>query len=347
MIKEIEYREIDEGLLKKRYVLVDLRSPKEYAEFTIPGAINIPIFDNAERELIGYTYMRDSIEKAKTMGVNIVARKLPEIYEQIKKLEDEYSSIICFCERGGMRSTSLVGLLSSLGARVYKLKGGYKQYRAYINENLPKLVEEVKFVVIHGNTGVGKTKILLEVDKLDGAMLDLEGCANHRGSFFGNVGLGETKTQKQFESNVYEALKARKGDVLFVEAESKRIGKVLLPEYLHKKMVDGVHINVHSSMEKRVENIIEDYDCDMSEILESLEKLRAYRPKEEVEHHIELVKSGDYRTVARELMENYYDPMYGKKAKPYELDYENVDEAETAKMLVEWLEKRAIDEIQE
>jgi tRNA 2-selenouridine synthase len=337
MIKEIEYYEIDEGLLKKDHILVDLRSPGEFAEFTIPHAVNIPIFDDAERELIGYTYMRESVDKAKNLGINIVSKRLPEMYSKIKELESEYSSVICFCERGGMRSTSLVGLLSSLGSKVYKLKGGYKAYRAYINDVLPKTVEKLDFVVIHGNTGVGKTKILVEIDKIGGAMLDLEGCANHRGSFFGSAGLGKTNSQKQFESNIYESLKTRKGDTLFIEAESKRIGRVMIPEYLFKKMIEGKHINVYSSMEKRIENILDDYDCDKSELLESLEKLRAYRPKEEIESYIDRINEGDYKSVAKELMESYYDPMYEKKSKSYLLDLENKDEKETAKNLLDWL----------
>src|SRR5699024_7890346 len=98
MIKVIEYYEIDYDVLKKDYIIVDLRSLAEFAEFTIPDAVNIPIFDNAERELIGYTYMRESVEKAKNLGINIVSKRLPEIYEKIKQLEAEYSSVICFCE---------------------------------------------------------------------------------------------------------------------------------------------------------------------------------------------------------------------------------------------------------
>ncbi|WP_010292506.1 rhodanese-like domain-containing protein [Clostridium senegalense] len=155
MFQTTEYKE-----LKGDYVLVDVRSPLEYKENTIPGAVNIPLFNDEERALVGTIYKQESTEKAKKIGMEIVSKKLPSIYDEFLKLEKKHKKIVLFCARGGMRSGSLVALLSSLGMRVEKIKGGYKSYRGYVLEELPKLNEQVKYIVLHGNTGVGKTEIL-------------------------------------------------------------------------------------------------------------------------------------------------------------------------------------------
>jgi len=316
MESTVEYKD-----LKGNYILVDVRSPGEYKEATINGAINIPLFNDEERALIGTIYTRESTEKAKKIGVEIVAKKLPEIYEKINDLCKSHGKVVLFCARGGMRSGTITDLLASLGLNVQRIKDGYKGYRAFINEELPKVNEKVRYVVLHGNTGVGKTEILKKLIEDGYDVLDLEGCANHRGSILGSVGLGDTTSQKQFESNIYEALKTVKGNYVFIEAESKRIGRVIIPTYIHDKMKDGIHVFVDADLEFRKDLIIKEYtknrDCN-EEIIDALSKLKKHILEKDILRYCEMVQENNYEEVVKELMIKYYDPLYMHSSDKYE-----------------------------
>ncbi|MEG0775243.1 tRNA 2-selenouridine(34) synthase MnmH [Clostridium sp.] len=339
MANTVEYKS-----LKGNYVIVDVRSPGEYKESTINGAINIPLFDDEERATIGTIYTRESTEKATKLGVEIVSKKLPGIYDKVHELEKNYDKVVLFCARGGMRSGSISELLGALGARVERIKDGYKGYRAFINEELPKLNDRVEYVVLHGNTGVGKTEILKKMKEHGYDVLDLEGCANHRGSILGSVGLGETTSQKQFDSNIYEELKAVKGKYVFVEAESKRIGRVSIPEYIHNKMKEGIHIFVDADIDFRCDLIIKEYtenENHKDEICDALLRLKKHISEKNIEHYCKLVKSGQYNEVVNDLMVKYYDPLYMHSSDKYEyilnIMVENIEAA--AKILEDFIDK--------
>ena len=274
MLKTIEY-----GDLEGNYILVDVRSPGEFEEASIMGAINIPLFDDEERKIIGTIYTRESVEKAKRLGLSIASNKLLHIYDEIKELSKQYHKIVLFCSRGGMRSGVLGMLLSSLGVETERIKDGYKGYRQHVIEMLPALNGKVEYIVLHGNTGVGKTEILksLESDGYD--VLDLEGFANHRGSLLGTVGLGKTSSQKSFESKIYHMLKGAKSSIVFIEAESKRIGNITIPDFIFEKMKIGNHIFVDANIDFRCDLIIKEYtkwdNCN-EEIVESIKRLEKY-----------------------------------------------------------------------
>jgi tRNA 2-selenouridine synthase len=334
----IEYKD-----LKGNFILVDVRSPGEYKEATINGAINIPLFNDEERALIGTVYTRESTEKAKSIGVKVVSEKLPQIFERVSELEKQYDKVVLFCARGGMRSASIASLLQALGLKVARIKDGYKGYRAYINNELPKLCNDIKYVVLHGNTGVGKTEILKELKNKGYHVLDLEGCANHRGSILGSVGLGETTSQKQFESNIFETVKGIGSNYVFVEAESRRIGKVLIPEYIHNKMKEDIHIFVDASIDFRKNIIINEYtknkDCD-EEICEALLKLKKYVSESSIEEYCEKIKEKNYEEVVVDLMIKYYDPLYTHSSDKYKYDLTVVVEniKNTAKVIGEFVD---------
>jgi tRNA 2-selenouridine synthase len=313
MIKSVKYSEIDNKQVDN-CILIDVRSPGEFKEATIPGAVNIPLYSDEDRKVIGTVYTQESVEKAKKLGVEAASKHLPIIYEEISELEKKFDTLILFCARGGMRSSSLVSLFTPLGINAYKLIGGYKGYRAYVNEELPKLIIDVKFVVIHGNTGVGKTSILKVLKDMGKDVLDLEECANHRGSLLGSVGLGLPNSQKQFESLVFESLKARKSDLVFVEGESKRIGRVIIPEFLFQTMEAGKHIMVEADIDLRVKNILDEYvGKNNDEIIDALNLLRKHINSKKIDEYIEMIKSDNFEEVIRSLMIKYYDPMYENK----------------------------------
>lgn len=335
MFKDIEYENLDGD-----YILIDVRSEGEYQEYTIPGAINIPILDNKERQEIGTVYVRESVDKAKLMGVEAASKKLPNIYKKIKELYNKYDKVILFCARGGLRSTVLATLLSSLGMKIYKLRGGYKGYRSYINKKLPEVNEKVNYIVLQGNTGVGKTKILEELKIRGYNILDLEGCANHRGSFLGSVGIGKCNTQKAFESLAYEQLKNRKGDLVFVEGESKRIGNIIIPDFIYNKMREGKRILVKADLDYRAENIIEEYTRGESwkeEVVESLNRLRKYISEENIIRYLQMLEKDQVSELTKELMVKYYDPMYKNGENKYE--YELVLEIDSIKYACDCIEQ--------
>lgn len=328
---ELEYKDIDKD---EDYILIDLRSEGEYKEFTIPGAINIPIMNNEERKKIGTAYKHESQEQATSMAVLAASKKLPDIYETIKKLEDKYDKVILFCARGGMRSTVIDKFLVSLGLGVYKLRNGYKGYRAFINENLPLVNEDVEYIVLQGNTGTGKTEILKELKRRGHDILDLEGCANHRGSFLGSVGIGEGYSQKKFESLIYEQLKDRKGNTVLVEGESKRIGRALIPDYIYDNMIKSKRLLIQADLDNRADNIINEYIQNKNwkeEIREGLEKLKKYMGTKQVDKYCEMLEENHIKELVKDLMKEYYDPMYKKGEVKYEyeiiIDANNIEKA--------------------
>lgn len=345
MYKTVDYLDID---INDDYVLVDVRSNGEYEEFTIPGAVNIPIFNNEERAEIGTVYVQESVEKAKKIGVKLVSEKLPDLYDKFQQLKSEHKELIIFCERGGMRSSSLWSLFNSIGLKVAKLHGGYKGYRSALNEALPKIIDEVTFVMLHGHTGTGKTELLKMLEERGLDVLDLEAYANHRGSLLGDVGLGKKVSQKQFDALVFEKLRRRKTNYVLVEAESGRIGNIVLPKFLHNKMKEGIHIMVEGSLEVRAKRIADEYivnENSKNEILEALDKLAKYMGNQNSEHIRQLVLNEEYVDAAKELMVVHYDPLYAKGQSRYDFSLSvDSDQPEKACEDIEGFVKKLLEE---
>lgn len=338
------FNTIDYDKLEGNYILIDLRSPEEYSEFTIPGAISMPLFDNDERKLIGTVYNHESVEKAKKIGVDYASKRLPMLFEEISKLKKDYDKIVLFCERGGLRSSSVCALLSSLGVGTVKLRGGYKGYRSVVNAMLPILNSEVHYTVLHGYTGTGKTELLKMLENRGYDILDLEMYANHRGSLLGDVGLGNRVSQKQFESLVFDRLKDRKSNIVFVEGESSRIGNIVVPHYIMESLKAGRHILAEGSIEKRVERIVAEYTHEegcKAEIINSLEKLGKHISVKRTEEYKKSIEEENYSEVARDLMLRYYDPMYENEQKEFKYELTvNTDNLEEACFSIEkWLEE--------
>lgn len=317
MFNMIEYHEIAN---EEKVIFIDVRSPKEFNEDCIYGAINIPVLLDEEREEVGTIYVQKSTEEAKSRGIELISKRLPYIFDEIQKLytENRDKKIVIYCARGGMRSGSIHALLLSLGVKVYKLKQGYKGYRKYINDNLNNVLEDVNFIVLHGKTGTGKTKMLNTLEKEGYNVIDLELAANHRGSLLGSVGLGEQNSQKKFENIIFNKLKNRSDNRVFIEGESKRIGNIILPNSLWEKMKEGHQVLFEVSKELRTEILISEYtknQKEVDELLLSLDALKKYMNETRVEAYKNQVKNGEFSEVAIELMEKYYDPLYNNSLK--------------------------------
>lgn len=338
MYKIIEYERLDKNEIDGTYALIDVRSPSEHNKETIPGSINIPVLDDEERAIVGTTYIQESTKKAKRLGVELVSKKLLSIYDETIALSEKYNYLIFFCYRGGMRSATIVSLFDTLGINTLKLNGGYKKYRKYITENLPKVCNGIKFIVLYGNTGTGKTQILEYLEKEGMDVLDLEKCANHRGSYFGSVGLSEQNSQKMFESLIYESLKNRKTNIVFVEGESKRIGKVNIPDYLFNAMDNGIPIKIDASIENRIKNIMLDYVHDNDdELISNLNFLKNKLGNRNIEKYTEMIRNSRYEEVINEIIVKYYDPLYENRDKKYYATFVNDNSEETAKKIIEWV----------
>ncbi|MDK8643681.1 tRNA 2-selenouridine(34) synthase MnmH [Niallia taxi] len=301
---------------KKDFTLVDVRSPAEFAENTIPGSINIPLFNNEERAEIGTIYKQVSVDAAKARGVEIVSAKLPEFVRAFQELSRD---VVVFCWRGGMRSKTSATLIDLMGVHAFRLQGGIRSYRQWTVSQIESLEIKQEAIVLNGYTGSNKTKILLQLASEGYPVIDLEGLANHRGSIFGQIGK-HAHNQKTFDSLLIHHLEKLKGSsYLLMEAESKRIGKVVIPEPLLKRKEAGIQIFLHMPIEERVKHILEDYEPweHHQECLEAFQliKRRIHTPiAASIEDHL---INKNYEQAVYLLLEYYYDPLYERKAKLY------------------------------
>lgn len=313
---------VEEAIYGENIIFIDARSPNEYAESTIPGAKNLPIFTDQERKEIGTLYHQDK-DLAYEQGLKIGSSKLFSIYKYIKSLAIPKScKVVVFCWRGGMRSKSIAMNLDMMGINAFQLKGGYKAYRRFILDYLETFQKSFQFYVLHGNTGVGKTNILKDLEEKGEPVLDLEGLANNRGSMFGAVGLGAPINQKMFDSLLFNKLKKNNKDYFFIESESRRVGSILLPEFLISDMEKGIHILVKADIQQRVKNIKKDYlpIKDKEEVISLINNNKFFekkRGKQWVQNLLSLLSIDDYDNFIKTLFVDYYDPLYRHSEKKY------------------------------
>lgn len=307
---------IEEALNLPRTIFVDVRSENEFEEANIPESINIPILNNEERSEVGKIYRNESHEKAKILGLRYASYKLEEIYIKILELKKQYDNIVFYCWRGGMRSKSVCTVLKTLqSGNIYRLSGGYKSYRKFVFDYFEKHVDEFKFIVLHGLTGVGKTIIIDELEKDGISIMNLEKLAKNSGSVFGDILFeGKSPSQKQFESEVFNDLYYNDKKYVIVESESKRIGSINVPDQVIKAMEEGYHILIETNMKNRVYNIYNDYVKKDSHINDKLIKCINHLNKrlgnKNIEVLIDKIHLGDYEYVIEFLIKDYYDPLY-------------------------------------
>jgi tRNA 2-selenouridine synthase len=332
--------------------IVDLRSPTEYARDHLPGAVNVPLFDDAQRALVGTLYKHDSPQQAFDRGLEMVEAGMDDLLSQILPgkiprsqwlaefqrialhLRDGLSApadssevglplavlgdqpLILHCWRGGMRSRSVALLLRALGeAQVGMLEGGYKNYRRWVLaelNNLPK--EKLRLVVLRGQTGVGKTEILHRLEILQpGCTLDLEGLASHRSSVLGAVGL-DPVSQPMFDSLLLDRLQQLKSPFL-VEGESRKVGNIELPEKLYRAMCGAPQVRIFAPLDYRIELLGRDYLATpqrLAQTITSLVSLQKQLGKKLVAEMQSQIHQGEWKLAARTLLERHYDPLYGR-----------------------------------
>lgn len=299
--------------------MIDVRSPSEFESGRVQSAVNIPLFNDEERAEIGTLYTQQSREQAILRGLEITGPKMADFVRSTIKLCEERSAetdpgtkptfdVAVHCWRGGMRSNSFAWLLEQAGLEVAVLEGGYKAYRQHVHHVLDG---SFRFQVISGLTGAAKTVYLHRLHDRGEQTIDLEGLANHRGSAFGGVGLGEQPTTEQFENSLFD--RVRELDVskpIWIEDEGNRIGRVNVPETFHRQIQHAPAIFIDASIERRTQHLVDIYgDHSRDELAYSIEKIRKRLGGQHVNAAVAALESGDLHTTT-EIVLRYYDKTY-------------------------------------
>jgi len=298
--------------LLETHCIIDARTPLEFAEDHLPGAINVPILTDAERVEIGTLYKQQGPQPARVRGLELTCHRFPAIVATVTEAA-KGRPVLVYCWRGGLRSESIALLLEMTGYPVVKLAGGYKSFRSLVTSFFASVSLPVQLVVLHGMTGSGKTEFLQQLPAERYTTIDLEGLARHRGSAFGSLGLGEQPPQKRFETLLWDAFRKAPADrAIVVEGESKRIGRVTLPGDLYEVMAAGTKVWCEVSVATRVKRLSaeyarEEYRQPMAEALERIRKKLGGPQYTELQHKL---AAWDIPGVAQDLIEQYYDKLY-------------------------------------
>lgn len=308
--------------------IIDVRTPAEFSDGHISGAINIPIFSNEERAVVGTKYKQESRDTAIAKALEYIAEKTDHYLDELQRSVPS-QQICVYCWRGGFRSEGMGLLFQTAGKKVYRLQGGYKTYRNYA---LDSFKIKYKLIVIGGMTGSGKTEILEEIGKTNEQMLDLEGIANHKGSAFGALGQEDQPTTQQFENDL--AAQLTKFDLeqnIWLEDESRMIGRVKIPDDLFIQIRSSSVIKIEVSKKNRINRLIKDYaNFNEEDLINSITNISRRLGGLNTKMAINAIKVEDYYK-ATDIILDYYDKAYtyglekreGQTVIPLKLDEDN------------------------
>ena len=294
--------------------VIDARSPAEYAEDHLPGAISVPVLDDQERITVGTVYKQQSAFEAKRVGAPLASRNIARAIEtQFADHPRQWRPLV-YCWRGGGRSGSLVHVLRQVGWDAVRLDGGYKAFRRQVVADLEKSPERFAFQVICGATGSGKSRLLEALVEAGAQVLDLEVLAAHRGSVLGELPDEPQPTQKSFETSLWTALSdfdpARP---VFMESESKKVGNLRVPDALITRMRAAKCLRLEADMATRVELLLEDYSHFVARpetLAAKLECLAPLHGTQRIEAWKSRLENGEWTALVRDLLESHYDPAY-------------------------------------
>jgi len=296
--------------------IIDVRSPSEFTEDHVPGAINLPVLDDAQRALVGTLYKRESAFVARRLGAGLVSENIGRhLAGHLADKPADYAPLV-YCWRGGQRSQSMAHVLERVGWTVSLLTQGYKTFRRRVRTDLEVLPQTFRYHVLAGYTGTGKTKILHALAAMGEQVLDLEGLANHQGSLLGEPPEGQNVSQKWFESQLWDAM--RRFDparVVWTEAESAKIGEVACPKHVLHGVRSGVTFEIEADLAERARFLSAGYAWwrENPEVL--MGKLRRLVPRyghEEIDQWQALADARDWPGFVARVLEMHYDPAYAR-----------------------------------
>lgn len=331
--------------------IIDVRTPLEFADDHIPGAINAPVLSNEERVVVGTMYKQNPFE-ATRYGAALVAQNIAHHLQTTFADRPRSWRPMIYCWRGGKRSGSMTAWFNLIGWKARQLDGGYKTYRTEVLTQLQERPAQFQYRVLGGLTGSGKTRLLQALGQVGAQIIDLEGIAKHRGSLLGDLPGEAQPSQKSFESGLLTIMKRLDpAQPVFVESESKLIGRLRLPDALIRAMSAAPCVRVEASIEDRVAFLCDDYAAlfNTPDFLKSrLEKLTPLMGKQTIADWFAMIDAGKKAELFRELIECHYDPAYRNsshslypnmpKALPFEFNPNAVVLEDEAKRLIGLLE---------
>ena len=291
-----------EAMCARKRVLIDVRSPGEFMHGHTPQALNLPLFTDEEREIVGITYKKFGKRPAIEKGLELVG--FHKLVQEIRRLDLPFAVDI-YCARGGMRSSSVAWLFELLGYQPALIDGGYKSYRRWV---LKRLSQPYSLFVLGGETGSGKTKILKALAARGENVIDLEGLARHRGSVFGEI--EQQPTQEQFENELAEQLVQKKDRAIWVENESQRIGALTIPRFIFEQMRKAPMVVLQVPEEKRVQECLDEYLSLGAEKLSiAIVRLQRRLGGLETKKALDALAQNNFQECCRVLL-RYYDKKY-------------------------------------
>ncbi|MEM9803412.1 MAG: tRNA 2-selenouridine(34) synthase MnmH [Planctomycetota bacterium] len=367
----------------ERAALIDLRAPVEFDDDHVPGARNVPLFENQTRSFVGLLYRQFSPEAAFQEGRAAVAERIDELVGDVARAidwdvppEDLQRRVLAMtsggiermdrelvtrstdevperpavfaCARGGLRSRSVVALMRSLGLdAAVGLEGGYRAWRKMVMEALASFTPPAHVISLRGLTGVGKTLVLREIERVrPGWTLDLEGIAGHRSSLLGMVGLAPV-SQKAFETGLHARIEQGFADgVMVVEGESRKVGDVVVPARLWDAMLNATNVDLVAEAGTRVRVLAEDYLADPGSLPKLREQLAAVAERMEGAPDLAgMLDQGQVAELVELLLERYYDPLYRKSeaGKVYAVTIATDDVEGAARAIVRWIETSQLE----
>lgn len=296
--------------------IVDVRSPAEFALDRVPGAVSCPVLYDAERTRVGTAYKQVSAFTARKLGAALVARNIAGHLEGHFASREAGWRPLVYCWRGGKRSDSMAHVLREIGWQAATLEGGYQEYRRELLRQLEILPATFDYRVICGPTGSGKSRLLNALRSQGAQVLDLEALARHRGSVLGDLPGTPQPSQKMFDSLVWDALRrCDRAQPVFVEAESRKIGVLRLPDALLERLQSSPCVSLDAPLEQRVRFLVAEYRHfldDPAWLREKLGRLTALHSRHTVARWMAQVDGGEWEALVRDLIAAHYDPAYRK-----------------------------------
>jgi tRNA 2-selenouridine synthase len=309
----------DRASLARFDAIIDVRSPAEFAEDHVPGAVSLPVLSDAERAEVGTTYEQDSRFRARRIGAALIARNVARHLETALADKDGAFRPLVYCWRGGQRSHAMATILAEVGWRTAVLAGGYRTYRRFVNRRLYDEAPALRLVLIEGRTGAGKSEVLRRLASRGVQALDLEALAEHRGSVFGASPGRPQPSQKMFESRLVATLDDLDPErPIACEAEASKIGDLMTPPAVWKAMAEAPRLALAAPAEARARYLAVAYAHladDPAAFEAAVGRLPVWPGRERVTAWRAMLERGELEALALELIERHYDPAYDRAAR--------------------------------